>query len=78
MIKENVNVILQDLPTTVRGFCIESPDGYHTIVLNARLNREQNVKSYEHELEHIRRDDFHASESVDQIELRAHGGNYES
>lgn len=74
----NCRVVLQDLPTTVRSFCVESPDGYHTIVLNARLNREQNMKSYEHELEHIRRDDFHAPESVDQIELRAHGGNYES
>lgn len=74
----NCRVVLQDLPTTVRGFCIESPDGFYTIVLNARLNREQNVKSYEHELEHIRRDDFHADEDIDQIELRAHGGNYES
>ena len=67
-------VILQDLPTTIRSYCVESPDGFHTIVLNARMSREQNRRGYDHEIAHIMHDDFSALESVDAIECRAHGG----
>ena len=55
----NEKVILQDLPTTVRGYCFHDDDGEAFVVLNARLTREQNIKTYDHEQDHIRRGDMY-------------------
>lgn len=46
---------LIDLPTNIRGFCFHDADGEEFVVLNARLTREQNAATYEHERRHIRR-----------------------
>ena len=46
-------VILQNLPTNIRGFCYNGADGQPFIVLNARLTREQNRISSLHEASHI-------------------------
>lgn len=51
-------VILANLPTSVRGFVYKDENGDPVIVVNARLNREQNVITYDHEQGHIRRDDL--------------------
>lgn len=51
-------VILQDLPTSVRGFVFQGEDGEPVIVVNSRLSREQNVKTYRHEKRHIRRNEL--------------------
>lgn len=63
-------VRLVDLPPRVRGF-VTNKDGEPVIVLNARLTREQNRKTYLHELKHIKNGDFE-KENVDQIEREAH------
>ena len=63
---------LLDLPTAVRGFVKESPDGWYTVVLNSRLTHESNLKTFHHELAHIERGDFESEESVDLIESRRH------
>ena len=54
-------VILQDLPTSVRGFCFHDDDGEEYVVLNARLTREQNRKTLEHEKKHIVNGDMYES-----------------
>lgn len=64
------DVRLLDLPTTVKGFIVER-DGYRTIVLNARLNHEQNLDTFKHEDGHDKHDDFEKT-NVDQIEREAH------
>ena len=46
-------MILQDLPTSVRGFVFLGDDGEPVIVVNSRLTREQNRKTYRHERKHI-------------------------
>ena len=46
-------VILQDLPTSVRGFVFLGEDGEPVIVVNSRLTREQNIKTLKHEKKHI-------------------------
>ena len=51
-------VFLENLPTSVRGFCFLGEDGEPVIVLNSRLTREQNRKTYEHEKKHIANDDL--------------------
>ena len=49
------HVILQDLPTSIRGFVFQGDDGEPVIVVNSRLTREQNRKTYDHERGHIDR-----------------------
>lgn len=65
-----MQVRLMDLPPRVRGFVVRR-NGEDTIVLNSRLSREQNMKTYLHEKRHIENDDFE-KENVDQIERDAH------
>lgn len=55
---EHRPAVLVDLPTSVRGFCYHDDDGEEYIVLNARLTREANLKTYEHERKHILRGDL--------------------
>ena len=52
---EDNEVILQDLPTSIRGFVFQGDDGEPVIVVNSRLTREQNRKTYDHERGHIDR-----------------------
>lgn len=56
---EEEKVILQDLPTSVRGFCYHDSNGDEYVVLNSRLSREQNRITYEHEKRHIDRDEMY-------------------
>ena len=54
----DVPVILQDLPTTVRGFIMLGEDFQPCIIINSRLSREQQKRTYRHELRHLRRDEM--------------------
>ena len=49
---------LENLPTSVKGFCYHDDDGEVFVVLNARLTHEANLASYDHELAHIEHDDL--------------------
>ena len=51
-------VILQDLPTSVRGFVFLGDDGEPVIVVNSRLTREANRRTYLHEKKHIERNEL--------------------
>lgn len=51
-------VILLDLPTSVRGFVFQGEDGEPVIVVNSRLTREQNQKTFRHEKNHIKRNEL--------------------
>ena len=48
-------VILENMPTSIRGYVFKDDDGALVIVLNSRLSREQNRRTYEHERQHIER-----------------------
>ena len=68
-----MRTVLLDLPCDCRGYVVDDGEtGDPCIVLNARMNHETNVKSYEHELRHIKNDDLHCCESTDEIELYCH------
>lgn len=54
MTDDSVPVILRDLPTTVKGFCCLGSDYEPIIVINSRMTHEQQLKTYKHELRHIR------------------------
>lgn len=55
------------LPSTVKAFTKEMPDGSYTVLINDDLSREEKVSAYMHEIGHIYRCDFE-KESVDEIE----------
>lgn len=63
-------VRLMDLPPRIKGFVVRR-NGEYVIVLNSRLNREQNMKTYLHEKKHIENGDFEKL-NVDEIERDAH------
>ena len=69
---ENVFVKLIELPTTVRSFVVVNKDQTYTILLNCKLSHEQNLISYEHELNHIKNGDYEKQCSANMIELIAH------
>jgi hypothetical protein len=66
-----INVVLIDLPCSIRGFTKKVSGGY-TIVLNAKLNREQNEKTLKHELDHIENDDLFRDLDIQEVEYLAH------
>lgn len=66
------NTILMQLPTSVRGFTKGNADGSYTIVLNACLDHETQLKTCKHELEHILEDDLNSEASVQKIESVRH------
>ena len=64
-------MIYADLPCTCKGMVVRMFDDgetYDTIVLNSRLNWEQNVETYKHELWHIEHDDFNSALPVSVLE----------
>ena len=63
--------ILYDLPHDVRGFVREDIDGEAIFILNARLTRESNIKTYLHEQEHYEKD-CGKNLCVNEIEAQRH------
>lgn len=59
---EQIPVVLLNLPTRIRGFCCLGSDYQPCIVLNARLPQEQRLRTYRHELEHIRKGEMYDAE----------------
>lgn len=57
-----------ELPGDVKGFVVEWPDGDATIVINSLLSLEEQKRSLEHELEHLKNHDFEKV-NADMIEL---------
>lgn len=73
MINITTNVIYADMPATIKAYTVNNNDDSFTIVLNSRLNREQHLISYHHELSHIARGDYDRQcMDADIIEINAH------
>lgn len=71
------NVIFFDLPPTVKGMVVkmfdyESGDDCYTIVINSRLNPEQQEAAFLHELRHLQAGDFSSVVPVDVLEFNRH------
>lgn len=75
MIKITTNVIYADMPAAIKAYTINNKDDSFTIVLNSRLNREQHLISYHHEMSHIENGDYDSlCADADIIEINAHKG----
>ena len=66
-----VMVILGDMPHRIKALSRKNEDDSYTIVLNARHTREQNLRSYEHEIKHIVGDHFSMEDQVGLMEMEA-------
>lgn len=60
-----------DNPFGIKASVHKNSDGSYTIIIDAHLSKEQQVKEYEHEMKHILSDDFEKSD-VQTIERMAH------
>lgn len=69
--KLSINVILIDMDTYIKEQIIKNADDSYTIFLNAKMNVEQQKRSYKHALYHIENDDFNRND-VNAIENNAH------
>lgn len=56
---ENKPARLENMPTTIRGLCYHDTDGEEYIILNARMTREANRRSWLHEMKHIERGELY-------------------
>ena len=63
-------VVLYPLPHKCKGFCHEADDGSQIVVLNSRLTREENMKTFVHEISHT--DDFGKELDVNELEKVRH------
>ena len=70
-----VRTVLWPLRGRVKGFTVVM-EGFVTIVINEALSPAARRRAYEHEIEHIRNDDFGAifrgDATVEQIETERH------
>lgn len=46
-------VVMFNLPLSVKGYCLDTPDGSKVCVLNCRYTKEMNQETFLHELAHI-------------------------
>lgn len=65
---EEMIVRLVDLPCGIVAFTLLDEDGFYNIYINARCSKDMQNKGYEHELEHIKRNDWYNSMLVSDIE----------
>lgn len=56
---DNIPIVLKDLPVHVRGFVCLGSDFEPIIVINARMTREQQLRTYRHEIKHLQRGEIY-------------------
>lgn len=73
---ERIRVFIVDLPGTIHGATIYScaDDGmpFFTILLNAQDDNATQIRAYDHEIEHIVREDFCSMVPADHLENIRH------
>ena len=71
----NPTVIFVDLPPAIKGMTVKTFDeeDCFTVVINSKLNFEQQREAYLHELKHMYSRDFDKiDQNVDEIEMIRH------
>ena len=72
---DDVGIIFADLPPHIKGMLVRTFDEEErlTVVINSRLNIEQQRAAYEHEVKHLKAKDFDDVDAeVDEIEYVRH------
>lgn len=69
--EQDVNVILTNFPAPGNEMVVPNEDGTFTILINAKLSYDGQLKAYQHAINHICNNDFN-KEDVQKIEYQAH------
>ncbi len=69
---ETIQVILLDMPGTIKAFTSKNSDGSYTIFINAGISHEMQCAAYDHEVEHISNGDFDYFYDVNRLEEERH------
>ncbi len=70
---DNFMVVYDNLPHKINAFTMHhSIDDFYTIILNSRISCDCAQRAFEHELRHIKNNDFDKNKSVNEIETLAH------
>lgn len=70
---DNYAVIYDNLPHKINAFTMHHPvDNFYTIILNSRISCDCAQKAFEHELKHIKNQDFNDYKNVSEVETLAH------
>lgn len=67
----DVNVVVLDFPRPGKEMVFENEDGSFTIMINAKLSNDSQLKAYHHAMKHISNDDFQ-KDNIQTIEAIAH------
>lgn len=71
MTTPDANIFLVNFPTSEKEMVVQNEDDSYTILINAKLSQDGQLKAYQHALNHINNGDFEKSD-VQNIELQAH------
>lgn len=71
MTTPDVNTFLVNFPTPGNEMVVQNEDDTYTILINAKLSLDGQLKAYQHALNHIINGDFEKSD-IQSIELHAH------
>lgn len=69
--EQDINVVLMDFPVPGNEMVVSNEDGTFTILINAKLSQDGQLKAYQHAINHICNNDFE-KENVQKIEYQAH------
>lgn len=72
MMTPDVNTFLVNFPVPGNEMVVQNEDGTYTILINAKLSQDGQLKAYQHALSHINNKDFEKSD-IQSIEFQAHG-----
>ena len=65
----DVKIVNYPMPRRIKGFLVED-DGFYCIYVNNGISIEEQKKAIEHEITHLRKDDFNTDEDIEEIERR--------
>lgn len=68
---DDIRVITMQLPGSVRAFTVRKDD-FYTIIMREDLSGQERMRTYMHEVEHIKRGDYDAGQDPALIEIFAH------
>ena len=71
MTTPDVNIFLLDFSAPGKEMVVQNEDGSYTVLINAKLSQDGQIKAYQHALKHIDNGDFEKTD-VQTIELQAH------
>lgn len=71
MTTPDVNTFLVNFPSPGNEMVVQNEDGTYTVLINAKLSQDGQLRAYQHAINHINNGDFEKSD-IQSIEFQAH------